>query len=445
MVARLLAWQWLDEFMPIFGVYALLFADRGLSGAQISLLFVVWSVVSIVVEVPSGAWADVLPRRWLLAAAAVLYGACFAVWIIVPTGWGFAVGFVLWGASGALSSGTFQAFAYDELAAAGASQHYAKVIGWGYSLALAAVTLATLVAAPLFALGGYALVGWVSVAVCAAQLLLVVTMPESPRAISAGDAHELADDLPAASPKPGRPVAGRVAGTAAGPVASSTEPVADAESGTRASDGAGWSATGPSRAWGLWWATLRQGLQVCGREVVVRGAVLASALLMGLLAFDEYFGLLLREHGISTVLIPVLLTVVAGAQAVGALMADRAAAWSPRTAGVVLSVAALLLAAGSAVRHPVAVLGIAIGYGGITLLIVLAEVRLQHVTPSAVRATVTSASNTLAEVLGIGVYLVFVLVDAPVSVLVGVLAAVLVLGGPLLRRWLPTATAASQA
>lgn len=150
---RLIAFLALDEFMPIFPVYALLFADSGLSTSEISSLLVLWSVVTFVLEVPSGAWADVVSRRLLLCLSSAAYGVAFATWMIFPTPAGFAAGFVLWGLSSALSSGTFQALAYDELTAIDARHLYARVMGVGTSLTLAAMALATLIAAPLVALG----------------------------------------------------------------------------------------------------------------------------------------------------------------------------------------------------------------------------------------------------------------------------------------------------
>ena len=122
---RLIASQALDEFMPIFPVYALLFAENGLSSVEISGLFVLWSVVTFVLEVPSGAWADTVSRRLLLCLSSVTY---------------------------------------DERSerASSVSSRYARVIGVGTSAALVAMALATLLAAPLVALGGYALAGWMS-------------------------------------------------------------------------------------------------------------------------------------------------------------------------------------------------------------------------------------------------------------------------------------------
>jgi len=52
-------------------VYSLLFADAGLSTARISTLFVIWSVVSFVFEVPSG--PGPMPGRDAACTRSVLF------------------------------------------------------------------------------------------------------------------------------------------------------------------------------------------------------------------------------------------------------------------------------------------------------------------------------------------------------------------------------------
>ena len=116
----MVAYAALRELIPVFPVYALLFTDAGLSTGQVSTLLVIWSASHVVLEVPSGAWADTVPRRRLLVLAAALYGGCFALWSAVPTYAAFAGGFVLWGLSGSLVSGTYEAYVYDHLHARGA-------------------------------------------------------------------------------------------------------------------------------------------------------------------------------------------------------------------------------------------------------------------------------------------------------------------------------------
>jgi MFS family permease len=83
-----------DEGVVFYPLYALLFAAAGLSTAQITSLFVIWSGVSFVLEVPSGAWADAFSRRRLLAAGAVIRAAGFLAWGVFPNYFGFAFGFV---------------------------------------------------------------------------------------------------------------------------------------------------------------------------------------------------------------------------------------------------------------------------------------------------------------------------------------------------------------
>lgn len=126
---RLLGWALLADTIPLYPLYALLFADTGLSGSQISALFAIWSAVGVLAEVPSGAVADRFSRRGCLVAAGVLQAVGYLGWVLLPGFAGFAAGFVLWGLGGSLISGAQQALLYDGLAAAGAQDRYAQVSG----------------------------------------------------------------------------------------------------------------------------------------------------------------------------------------------------------------------------------------------------------------------------------------------------------------------------
>ena len=58
-----MGWAALSELVPYYPLYALLFLDTGLSEAQISVLFALWSITAFVAEVPTGALADRWSRR----------------------------------------------------------------------------------------------------------------------------------------------------------------------------------------------------------------------------------------------------------------------------------------------------------------------------------------------------------------------------------------------
>src|SRR3712207_2529409 len=105
-LARLaVAWAALSELVPYYPLYALLFLDTGLSDAQISLLFAVWSVTAFATEVPAGALADRWSRRGVLVLGGVLEAAGFVVWTAARSFWAFLAGLVGWGVAGPPWSG----------------------------------------------------------------------------------------------------------------------------------------------------------------------------------------------------------------------------------------------------------------------------------------------------------------------------------------------------
>ena len=190
-----MGWAALSELVPLYPLYALLFLDTGLSGAQISMLFAVWSITSFITEVPAGVLADRWSRRGVVVLAGVLQAAGFAVWTAAPEAWAFAVGFVIWGLSGALVSGASEALVYDGLAAVGAEGSYARVNGWMTSAELLVQVPTAFAASALFAVGGYPLVGWASVAVCLAAAALALRFPEAPRTVEDGDEETLREGV----------------------------------------------------------------------------------------------------------------------------------------------------------------------------------------------------------------------------------------------------------
>lgn len=105
-------------YYPVIGV---LFLDLGLTLEQYALLNVVWAVVIIVLEIPSGALADVIGRKRVVVLAAVLMVAEMAVFAFAPRGawmfWLLVLNRILSGAAEACASGADEALAYDSLPA----------------------------------------------------------------------------------------------------------------------------------------------------------------------------------------------------------------------------------------------------------------------------------------------------------------------------------------
>ena len=104
-----------------YPVFTILFLDFGLSLEQFALLNVAWAITIVLLEVPSGALADVIGRRNLLVFAGGIMVIEIALMSFAPMGniaLLFAVFFInriLSGAAEAAASGADEALAYDTL------------------------------------------------------------------------------------------------------------------------------------------------------------------------------------------------------------------------------------------------------------------------------------------------------------------------------------------
>jgi hypothetical protein len=354
------------------------------------VLLIIWSATSFVFEVPSGAWADSFDRRHLLVVSALVYAAGFATWMTWQTFPGFALGFVLWGFSSALMSGTFESLLYDELVEREAADQYPALIGWAHSTAMVANLGATAVAAPLLAAGGYQLVGWVSVAICGGQALLAATLPVSRSAR--------------------RPAHG--------------SPLSETE-----------------RATSRYLAMLRAGLAESRHHPDVRRVLLLAAAMVGLTAYDEYFPLVARAHGVATADIPLLIAITVAGQAIGTALVGRTARLPARAVGALLALGAVLVSIGALVTPYAGFVGIGIGYGMLNNAMLIGETRLQDTITGPARATVTSVLGLLEEVVALLVYAAFVLGSHVLGfpALVALLAVPVLVVAAAVARHLPPA------
>ncbi|MFF7450970.1 MULTISPECIES: MFS transporter [unclassified Streptomyces] len=343
LTATLYGYTFLDGFVLLYPVYALLFADTGMSLWQISSLFALWSITAVVLEVPSGALADAVSRRLLLWVGPLFNAVGFALWVLVPSYGAFALGFVLWGVGGALCSGSLEALAYDELDRLGAADRYARVMGRVRAARLLATMAAIGLAGPVFALGGYAAVGAGSVLACLLAAVLATRLPE----------HRT------------RPEGG----------------------------GDGWA------------ATLRAGLAEARGDRSVRGALLlipAVAAVWG--ALDEYTPLLIRDTGVAKASVPALILLVWTLVTVASLLTGPAERLGTTGTAWLLTASAGALAVGAAVRTPAGIVLVGLAFGGFQLAEVLADVRLQHRIDDARRATLTSLASLGTELVTVATF-----------------------------------------
>ena len=363
LAATLYAYSFFDDFVLLYPVYVLLFAHIGLSVAQISSLFIIWSVTGFALEVPAGVWADAVSRRLLLSVGPLLSAAGFALWISIPSYWAFAAGFVLWGAQGALVSGAMEALVYEELDRFGAAGHYARTMGRAHAAGVGAVMAATALAGPVLAAGGYVAVGVASVLarlVCAA--------------IAAAFSEHRPRDWP-------------------DEVSAEPRSSGDAEAGPA---GSGYI------------QALRSGLHEARTDrSVLRALLLVPAVTAVWGALEEYDPLLAKSTGVAARTVPLLVLLISAGVTVGALLAAAGQQMTRTALAGTLAFGGLALAAGALSGRPAGLILVAAAFCVFQLASVLADARLQARITGPSRATVTSLAGLgteLATVLVFGTY-----------------------------------------
>lgn len=324
-------------------------------------------------EVPSGALADRFSRRGCLVVAGLLQAAAFGVWLALPGFPGYAAGFVVWGLGGALLSGAQEALLHDGLAAVGAADRYATVQGWVTAAGLAAQVPAAVLATGLYAAGGFGLVGLVSVGVAVVTALLALRLPE-PSDVPDSDGED--DDEPG------------------------------------------------------YLDALRLGVREAAAAPVVRGAVVAVAVVGGFDAIEEYFPLLAAAWTVPVDLVPPAMLAISLAGALGAAAAGLAERLPAAAHAALFATALLLLGAAGALATPLAIVPVAVGYGLYRVVLVVVDARLQAAITGPARATVTSVAGFAVEVGGLALFGVWALGGLVAVVLVWLPAAV------ALRWWL---------
>ncbi|MBG0822594.1 MFS transporter [Planomonospora sp. ID91781] len=357
LAAAVYVYTFLDDLILLYPVYALLFADTGLSVAEISSLFVIWSVTGIVLEVPSGVWADAVSRRLLLVLAPLPAAAGYALWVAAPSYWAFALGFVLWGIRGAMASGAFEALVYEELDRLGEAGRYARVIGRAEVAGMCGVAAATAAAGPVFAAGGHGALGAASVLACLLCSVAGLAFPEHRARRSPEE----------------------------------DGPDEDGPDGLR-----------------RYAAVLRAGLAEVRGDRSVRRALLlvpATAAVWG--ALEEYVALLAQETGVPGPAVPLWVLLVWSGVTAGALLAGAGHRLGARGFAALLGLGALALAGGALSGRPGGLAAVAAAFCVFQLASVTADARLQDGITGPSRATVTSLASLgtgLATVLVYGLY-----------------------------------------
>jgi MFS family permease len=116
-----------------YPVFMVMFLDYGITVGEFALLNAIWAAAIVLLEVPSGALADLIGRRRLVVAGAALMVVemLLLVLVPVPSAWVLpvlAANRIVSGAAEAFISGADEALAFESLAACGRTGEWPRVL-----------------------------------------------------------------------------------------------------------------------------------------------------------------------------------------------------------------------------------------------------------------------------------------------------------------------------
>lgn len=338
---KLNIYRFFDDFILIYPLYALMFEDSGVSVSNISILFLVWSATSFLLEVPSGVLADKYDRKAILIIAQTVRILGYLSWLFIPNFWGFLFGFVCWGIKSALTSGTREALLYDGLEEMDAAEYYAKELGIMKTTGLIAVLAASGLASLVYPFG-YPVILILSIFALVLSNIALLTIK-------------------------------------------STNP----EKSTEEKE---------------YFKILSKGIKNVIQDYKLFLIVLVGAFFIGIMAIDEYFSLFIAEKGIQTVQVGTAFAIYTLLQSGGSLIAHKFEKYkiSLNIFLIILGILFILLPILPGLNSLICFIGIAFISG---IAQIVSSSRLQAQLKGNIRATVGSVVGFIAEIFAFSIYI----------------------------------------
>lgn len=118
-----------NKFLLLTPVYAIFMLENGLTDLQLSTMFIVSSVATILGQMPITFVTNRLGQRWAMIVGQILKIVAILLWLIYPTYAGFVSGMVLWGVQAGFRSVAFEGLVYDSVLESGHRREYTRILG----------------------------------------------------------------------------------------------------------------------------------------------------------------------------------------------------------------------------------------------------------------------------------------------------------------------------
>jgi len=177
----------------VWPILTIFLVRNSLTVTEIGIVFAVGTIIGLILEVPSGAIADRIGRKYSLLFAQIGQALSMFIFWYADSFWGFLVANAVYWGAGSLWSGTNEAFIFETLKELGRANEIKKVTGRALFISQVATGFLFIIV-PIIAKYNLSLPFLINALVFVGSSFLVVTMVEPVRSCSV-EQQEIGKDL----------------------------------------------------------------------------------------------------------------------------------------------------------------------------------------------------------------------------------------------------------
>ncbi len=170
-----------NKFLLLTPVYAIYMQANGLSDLQLSTMFIVSAIGTILGQVPITYITNRIGQRWSMIIGQVLKATAILLWLVFSNPVGFVIGMFLWGVQAGFRSVAFEGLVYDSVAAFGGRRDYSRILGRKSTYESIGTALSAFGSLLMFM--GYDWVTWASVMAILISIVCLMMVPYRPSPI----------------------------------------------------------------------------------------------------------------------------------------------------------------------------------------------------------------------------------------------------------------------
>lgn len=178
LLVSLYGFAFFNKFLLLTPVYSIFMLENGLTDFQLSTMFIVSAIGTILAQMPIAFITNRVGQRASMILGQVLKIIAILLWLVMPNYVGFVTGMFLWGVQAGFRSVAFEGLVYDSVYANGMGKDYTRILGRKSTYESIGVALSAFGSLLMFF--GYTWVTWASVVAIVLSIICLLGVQYTP-------------------------------------------------------------------------------------------------------------------------------------------------------------------------------------------------------------------------------------------------------------------------